>query len=361
MADGNEQEKTEQPSEKRLRESREEGDVAKSVEINSLAIFLTGTTIIYFTKESIGDKISGFAAFIFGSLNILKINPGMLEEYALKAVLFFFSILAPILIGLFIISLAAGYGQVGFKIATKALVPKFTHLNPLNGLKKVLVSSRSVSELVKSLLKLIIIASFAYWVLKDAVLDASALIQLTVPEILNFMVNSAFKLIWKISLVYAVFAGIDFIYQKFQHHKKQMMSKQELKEELKQSEGDQQIKGKIKSKQLMMARARMMQDVPKADVVITNPTHYSVALKYEIGSKYAPKVLAKGVDEIAKRIKEIAVNHGVPLHEDVELARALYKFCEVGEEIPTKLFKAVAQVLAYIYNLKNNRRKKNIV
>ena len=111
----------------------------------------------------------------------------------------------------------------------------------------------------------------------------------------------------------------------------------------------------------MMAKARMMQDVPKADVVITNPTHYAVALKYEIGSKYAPKVLAKGVDEIAQRIKEIAVKHGVPLHEDVELARALYKFCEVGEEIPTKLFKAVAQVLAYIYNLKNGRKKKTIV
>lgn len=361
MADENEQEKTEQPTEKRLRESREEGSVAKSMEINSLAIFLTGTTIIYFTKESIGNKISGFASYIFSSLNILKINSDQLGDYTLKAVLFFFSILAPILIGLFIISLAAGYGQVGFKIASKALLPKFSHLNPLNGLKKILISSQSISELIKSLLKLTIIALFAYWVLKDAVLDASALIQLTIQEIVNFMVNSAFKLIWKISLVYAVFAGMDFIYQKFQHHKKQMMSKEELKEEFKQSEGNPQLKGKIKSKQLMMAKARMMQDVPKADVVITNPTHYAVALKYEIGSKYAPKVLAKGVDEIAQRIKEIAVKHGVPLHEDVELARALYKFCEVGEEIPTKLFKAVAQVLAYIYNLKNGRKKKTIV
>ena len=241
MADENEQEKTEQPTEKRLRESREEGSVAKSMEINSLAIFLTGTTIIYFTKESIGNKISGFASYIFSSLNILKINSDQLGDYTLKAVLFFFSILAPILIGLFIISLAAGYGQVGFKIASKALLPKFSHLNPLNGLKKILISSQSISELIKSLLKLTIIALFAYWVLKDAVLDASALIQLTIQEIVNFMVNSAFKLIWKISLVYAVFAGMDFIYQKFQHHKKQMMSKEELKEEFKQSEGNPQL------------------------------------------------------------------------------------------------------------------------
>jgi flagellar biosynthetic protein FlhB len=161
--------------------------------------------------------------------------------------------------------------------------------------------------------------------------------------------------------MYVAFAGIDFIYQKFQHRKKQMMSKQEVTEEYKQSEGDPFIKSKIKSKQMMMAKARMMQDVPKADVVITNPTHFAVALKYEVGSKYAPKVLAKGVDEIAQKIKQIAAKHNVPIHEDVELARALYKYCNIGDEIPTKLFKAVAQVLAYIYNLRNSKKKKSII
>jgi flagellar biosynthesis protein FlhB len=361
MADVDGQEKTEQPSEKRIRESREKGEVAKSREINSLAIFLTGTAILYYSKSLIGGKVSSLSVYIFSSLNKLTINVDLLSEYALTAVLFFFSILAPILIGLVVISLAAGYGQVGFKLASKALIPKFSSLNPLNGIKKVLISAQSITELIKSLLKLTIISLFAYWVLKDTILDSSGLVELNIAEITDFMINTAFNFIWKISLVYSVFAGIDFIYQKFQHRKKQMMSKQELSEEHKQSEGDPHIKGKIKSKQMMMAKARMMQDVPKADVVITNPNHYAVALKYEVGSKYAPKVLAKGVDEIAQKIKEVARNHNVPIHEDVELARALYKYCNIGDEIPAKLFKAVAQVLAYIYNLRNSKKKKSII
>jgi len=361
MADVDGQEKTEQPSEKRLRESRERGEVAKSMEINSLAVFLTGTAILYYSKGLVGGKVSSLSVYIFSSLNKLTINSDLLGEYATAAVLFFFSILAPILIGLIIISLAAGYGQVGFKIASKALIPKFSNLNPLTGIKKVLISSRSVTEVIKSLLKLSIISFFAYWVLKDTILDSSGLVELTIPEIAEFMINTAFNFIWKISLMYVAFAGIDFIYQKFQHHKKQMMTKQELTEEYKQMEGDPFIKSKIKSKQMMMAKARMMQDVPKADVVITNPTHFAVALKYEVGSKYAPKVLAKGVDEIAQKIKQIAAKHNVPIHEDVELARALYKYCNIGDEIPTKLFKAVAQVLAYIYNLRNSKKKKSII
>ncbi|MCX6151040.1 MAG: flagellar biosynthesis protein FlhB [Ignavibacteriales bacterium] len=361
MAEVDGQEKTEQPSEKKLRETREKGEVAKSVEINSLAIFLTGTAILYYSKSFIGGKVSSFTTYIFSSLNTLTINPDLLGDYTIKAVLFFFSILSPILIGLVIMSLAAGYGQTGFKIATKALALKFSFLNPVSGLKKVFFSSHSITELVKSLIKLTIISLFAYWVLKDTILDSAGLMGLTIPEIAEFMIDTAFKFIWKISLVYIVFAAIDFIYQKFQHNKKQMMTKKELKDEYKASDGDPLIKGKIKSKQMMMAKARMMQDVPKADVVITNPTHLAIALKYELGSKFAPKVLAKGADEIAQKIKEIATKHNIPLHEDVELARALFKHCDVGDEIPTNLFKAVAQVLAYIFNLKNAKKKKTIV
>ncbi len=361
MAEVDGQEKTEQPSEKKIKETREKGSVAKSMEINSFAIFLAGTTAVYVTKGMIGNSISEFAITIFSSLNSLTITSDSLSEYALKGILFFFSVLAPILIVLVIVSLAASIGQVGFKFSLKPMAPKFTRMNPLTGIKNKFFSSHSFIEVFKALIKLTIVGLFAYWILQDIIDETVSLAGLTIAELFSYMIETAFRLIWKITLVYMIFAGIDFGYQKYKHKQEIMMTKQEQKEEMRNSEGDPFVKSKIKSKQMMMARSRMMQDVPKADVVITNPTHFAVALKYNAGSKYAPKVLAKGADAVAQRIKQIAKEHGVPLHEDVELARALFKSCEVGDEIPANLFKAVAQVLAYIFNLRNSRKKKSIV
>lgn len=183
----------------------------------------------------------------------------------------------------------------------------------------------------------------------------------SVEELLSFMAGTTFGFIWKISVVFAIIAGADFAYQKYKHKENLKMTKQEVKEEFKQMEGDPQIKGKIRSKQLMMARSRMMREIPKADVVITNPTHFAVALKYEATKKNAPKVIAKGVDAVAQRIKKVAQEHNIPLYEDKALARALFKTCEIGDEIPSNLYRAVAQVLAYIYKLKNKVKKKQII
>ena len=171
------------------------------------------------------------------------------------------------------------------------------------------------------------------------------------------MVDAAWELLWKISLLYIIIAAVDFIFQKKKFKKDMMMSKQEVKEENRQNEGDPQIKARIKKLQYQAARNRMMQSVPKADVVITNPTHYAVALKYDASKNAAPKVLAKGVDDLARKIKEVARENNIPVHEDRELARALYRICDIGDEIPSTLFKAVAQVLAYIYQIKNNKKK----
>jgi flagellar biosynthetic protein FlhB len=361
MAEVDGQEKTEEASGKRLDDSRNEGQVAKSMEINSLFIIVSGTALLYFTQGSIGNKVKEMTIYIFSSLNKLDINTNVLQDYTIKATLFFLSIIAPVLIGLAVISLAASYGQVGFRITPKALMPKFSKLNPANGIKNILFSSRTIVELIKSLVKLTIIALFSYWVLNDAVLGSINLIEYSIEEILSFMVKTSFGFVWKVSALFAFIAGSDFVYQKYHHKKTLMMTKQEVKDEMKQSEGDPFIKGKIKSKQLMMARSRMMKEIPKADVVITNPTHYAVALKYDIGKKNAPKVVGKGVDEVAQRIKRVAVENNIPLYEDRELAKALYRTCEIGDEIPSNLFKAVAQVLAYIYKLKNKIKKKSIV
>jgi len=361
MAKSDGQEKTEQATGKRLSESREKGQVAKSAEISSFAALLSGMGLLMIFQSHIGENMKLLAIYVFSSLHEFKLNFDVLSVLAVKGLLFFVSLIAPVVFGLMIIGVAVGYGQVGFKITLKALQPKFSKLNPLEGLKRVLFSSRSVVEVAKALLKLLVVGLFAYWVLSDIIAQSVGLVNYSVEEIFMFMVDSGLTFIWKICLAFAVIAFGDFAFQKYKHKKDLMMTKQEVKDENKQTEGDPLIKGKIRSKQMQMARSRMIQEVPTADVVITNPTHYAVALKYEIGKKNAPKVVAKGINEVAQRIKKVAQEHNVPLFEDVQLARALYKYCNIGDEIPANLYKAVAQILAYIFKLKNSAKKKSII
>jgi flagellar biosynthetic protein FlhB len=361
MAETDGQEKTEQATGKRQNDSRNEGKVAKSVEVNSLAIFTTGLLMIYLTQKYISSRLSDFSIGIFNTLDNLNVNKDFLQDFITHCLYFLFLTLAPILGTLLVIALVVNIAQVGFKITFKSLVPNLSKFNPVNGLKRIFVSTHSLIEVAKSLLKLAIIGGFTYSILAGLILNASMLAELTIPEVVNYMIEAAYTLLWKIVLVYAIIAAVDLIYQKFKFKKELMMTKQEIKEENKQMEGDPIIKARIRRLQYQAAKSRMMKNVPKADVVITNPTHFAVALRYDIKKDSAPRVLAKGVDELALRIKDVAAENGVPIHEDRELARALYKFCNIGEEIPAKLFKAVAQILAYIYKLKNSKKKKSII
>ena len=361
MAEADGQEKSEQPSAKRLEDAREKGQVARSREINSLAVFSTGLIVLYFTKGYIGDKFWSMTTYIFSSLDTFELSANILGVYAIKGALFFLSVVFPVLLAILIISMMVGYGQVGFKITPQALMPKGSKLDPIKGFKNSFLSSQPLVELLKSIVKLGLVGIVSYVILKTMVLNAVGLVNFTVNEIVRYMLENSIEFLWKVSLVYVVIAAVDFVYQKKKHKKELMMTKQEVKEETKQMEGDPHIKSKLKSKQFEMAQKRMMQDVPKADVVITNPTHYAVALKYEIGKNQAPIVLAKGKDEIAQKIKKIARENNVPLHEDVPLARALYNTCEVGQEIPENMFNTVAQILAYIYKLKQEKKKNSII
>ena len=357
MADTGGQEKTEEATGKRLEESRSEGQVPKSQEINSIAIFGMGLILIFMYKDFISGRLADLAKYVFSTIGQLEISLNLFQGYTYKAFLFVITTLAPIFIGLVIIALVAGYGQAGFKITPKALMPKFNKLDPVKGLKNKFFSAQPFVELLKSLVKFILLALFTYWELSDSIIYSAQLLNYTVGEILSFMVDTAWGFLWKIGLLYLIFSFADFAYQKYKHKKDMRMTKQEVKDENKDTEGDPLIKGKIKGKQFEMAQKRMMQDVPEADVVITNPTHVAVALKYDIGGSGAPKVVAKGLDNVAQKIKEIAKENNVHMHEDVQLARALYKQCEIGHEIPEELFKAVAQILAYVYKLKNNKKK----
>ncbi len=361
MAEKDGQEKSEQPTGKKLDDARDKGQVAKSMEINSLAVFGSGLVMLYLTKGFLGEKISDFTIEIFGSLEKFELNKAILQTYMFKWALFFLTLLAPVLIGIMVVALAANIAQVGFKFKTKVFKPSFSRFNPIAGIKRIFFSQSSFVEIAKSVAKLLIIGLFTYFIISKLIQDTTLLIELSVEEIVKFMLDAAFSLIWKIVLFYVAIAAIDFVFQKFKFKKEMMMSKQEVKEEYKQSEGDPNIKSRIRKQMLSMARKRMMKDVPTADVVVTNPTHFAIAIKYDLNKDNAPKVVAKGMDELAQRIKKIATENNVPLHEDKELARALYKSVEVGEEIPTKLFKAVAQILAYIFQMKRLKKKRSIV
>ncbi len=357
MADQNGQEKTEKATPRKLRKSREEGQVAKSMEISNFAVFSAGMFTLLFTRTFLAKQFYVLSRGIFENLNSLDLKINLLQMYATKAVLFFVISTAPFFAGVFIFAFAANVLQVGFKITPKALRPKFDKLNPLKGIKKVFFSAQSFVETIKSLLKFLIVGYLIYIFIEDLIHETTNLANFAVIDILKFMSNSVFHLIIKLSLLYAILAAADFIYQKYKFKKEMMMTKQEVKEEVKQTEGNPEIKSRIKSVQVEMARKRMMKELPTADVVITNPTHLAVALKYDPLKNGAPVVIAKGADLLAQRIKEIAREHDIYIYEDKPLARMLYRSCDIGQEIPEALFEAVAKVLAFVYGLRKKRKQ----
>ena len=250
-----------------------------------------------------------------------------------------------------IIALAANIAQVGFLLAPKALKPKFSTLNPKQGIKKV-ISSRGLVELAKSLLKIAVVGWVTWWTIREEFPNTLGLVHQTPEQILGFWGDVAFKIFLRAGVVWVFLAILDYSYQKWKMAKEMRMTKQEVKDEHKQREGDPQVKGRIRSIQREQARRRMMAAVPEADVVITNPTHYAVALAYRPEEMDAPKVVAKGADHLAQQIQVVAREHDVPVLQNRALARALYDSAEVDQYIPVDVYQAVAEVLALVYRLR---------
>ncbi len=258
----------------------------------------------------------------------------------------------PIMGGFMIVGLIASYSQVGIIFSRKALIPDFKKLNPISGVKK-LVSKRSLIKTAMSLLKLCIMCGIAYVSIMNDLEPLMELVSMRTEEIFSSASGLIFGITLKIAIILLILSLLDFLYQRWQHSKDLMMTKNEVKQESKQSEGDPLIKSRVKAAQREMSRKRMMQAIPDADVVVTNPTHYAVALKYDASTMEAPKVVGKGVDLIALKIREIAEKNNIPIVEDRVLARVLYSTVELDGEVPAKLYQAVAKVLSYVYQLRN--------
>ncbi len=354
------QEKTELATPRRLDESRNKGQVAKSVDVTTAGILLFGGLTVYSFGGPFIRNYQDFMKEILRNSASIKITEANVPALFNKFIITVAEFVLPIILIVFAIALAGEVAQVGFKFATK----KFTEglrfkqiFNPFGGIKRIFFSTNSIFELFKNLLKIVILGLVVWSVLynKDAMMIS--LMERPFTEIGVFMGAIAFELLWKVGLMYIFIAVADFYYQKWKFREDMKMTKKETKDESRQSEGDPMVKSRIRSIMRNRLRKLMMSKVPKADVVIVNPTHFAVALQYKSGDMNAPMVVAKGVDFLAQKIKEIAAINDVPIIENPPLARELYKFVDIDQEVPERLFKAVAEVLAYVYSLK---KKSNV-
>lgn len=355
MAEESFQEKTEPATDRKREEARGKGKVVRSVELNSALVLLFGLLVLYFGSTALVSGLASIARTAFTRSGSLVLNAENVHHMVSNGVVHIGVLVAPIVIGFLVIGLAAGYLQVGFMFSPKAMKPTFEKMNPLNGMKKILLSRRSVVELVKSIIKIVVVGMVAYGGLQDVLAETPTLVDSDPAGLLGFIGQAGFSIGLRTGLAFLVLAAVDYFYQRFEFEKEMRMSKEEVKEETKSTEGDPQVKSRVRSIQRRIAYRRMMQDVPRADVVVTNPTHLAVAIRYDVEKMNAPTVVAKGADLVALKIKEIALAHRIPVVEDRPLAQALYRSVEVGGQIPEKLFQAVAQLLAYIYRLRQEQ------
>ena len=346
-------EKTEEPTAKKRADARKKGQVGRSQELNTAFVLLVGFFSLKLLWDSIYLSIATYTTYVFSNLNqtvdtenILRIFIGIVLVLAKTAF--------PIMVFIMIIGLAINFFQVGLNFNTESIEFKLDKLNPINGFGRIF-SKRSLVELVKSIFKIIVIGFFLYRFIHEQILAMPQFMFFDLTTSLALVAEIIFQMAFIVIGVIMIMAFMDYGYQKWQTTQDLKMSKQEVKDEMKQTEGDPQIKGKIRQKQRQMAMARMMKEVPKADVIITNPTHYAVALSYEQGM-VAPTVIAKGQDLVAQRIKEIGREARVPIIENKPLARTLYAAVQVGDSVPQELYQAVAEVLAYVYRLRHARR-----
>lgn len=346
------QEKTEKATPKKRQEARKKGQVAKSQDLNTALILFLVFLYLLFSGGMIREQLLSMVRHSFQEYMLWDITERNIQrmfiEYSFQA----FYIAAPIMFVAMIAGVTANYMQVGSLFTTEVLKMQLNKLNPIQGAKKIF-SIRSIVELLKSLFKISFVGTAAFaviWLQFDQVLLLS---QKSVGKALSFLGLLTIQMGIASSLLLLILSIIDYIYQKYEHEKSIRMSKKDIKDEHKNTEGDPQIKSKIKEKQRQMAMQRMMQEVPEADVVITNPTHYAIAIKYDEKKADAPYVVAMGIDYVALRIRNIASSHDIVTVENKPLARALYSKLEIGDLIPEEFFKAVAEILAYVYRLKN--------
>jgi len=349
--------KTEEPTGKRLSQAREEGDIIVSQEVKSAASLAAILVVVWWVLPPVMNKAKSYLAILMAQPHLIRVTtePELVEMLRSLAARMTLLIAVPLAV-LLGAGFAAAFGQTGWLITTKKITPDLNKLNPLNGLKRIFSLNGAV-DLGKNILKMILVSFLFYLVVRGKVHFLPLLPTMELPDILSFLHQILVRLLMTILAVQVVIAGGDYMYQRHQYMKKLRMTKQEVKDEHRQSEGDPMVKARIRGLRLQRARQRMMAAVPKADVVVTNPTHFACALKYDPDSMNAPVLVAKGQDLVAFRIRELAEQHDIMIVENPPLARALYAAVEIDREVPPEHYKAVAEVISYVFRLKGKLRR----
>lgn len=358
MAENDDQDnaqKTEEPTAKKLREARQRGQVPLSREINNWIMLMVATVLIMTVSGSMFSELSGFMRLFIERSHDIPMGKGGVAAALSHSVLEVAKIMALPLLILMIAAFMGPFIQIGPIFSTETIMPKLEKISPMKGFKR-LFSKKSLMEFLKGLLKITIIGVVGVVILKPYFGQLDHMVGLPMMLILDELQSLAVKLMIGVLIVLIVVAVIDLVFQRYEFNQNMRMTKQEVKDEFKQTEGDPHIRARLRSLRAERARQRMMQNVPKADVVITNPTHFSIALQYNPEEMDAPVCVAKGIDEVALRIREVAKDHGIILYENIPLARSLYEVVEVDQMIPEDQYKAVAEVISFVFKKKGRSK-----
>ena len=341
-------EKTEAPTPKRRQEAREKGQVAKSQDLSAAMVLLAAMIGLQTLGPGIWRKLILITQSCLTSDRLVHADElGVSASLVARATMF---MLLPLLVIVFIAALVAVYWQVGFLLSTHPITPSLSKINPLAGFKR-MFSPRTFVSTITNIAKMLLLSAVAYWTISGGVSQIVFSVNMDHVDLYVFAADLLSRLGLHLALVMLILALFDFAYQRYRHEKDLKMSKEEVREELRRMEGDPLMKRRRREIQMKLAMQRIQRDVPKADVVLTNPTHYSIALRYDPENMAAPRVLAKGADLVAYRIRQVAAASGVPIVERPELVRMMYDVVEVGRDIPERFYEAVAEILAYVYEL----------
>lgn len=356
MAEQSGGEKTLPASPRKIQRAREKGNVAKSQDLSAAVMLLAAFLALWGLGPPAFRGLMGIGRFYFAEAHLLLLNDPDMQLLLLHAVMRSGLVVLPFMGVLVLAGLMINVAQFGILFSSEALTPKFEKLNPILGFQR-FVSLRTLVELIKSLMKLTLIASITWLSLRGRWEDILSLTHMSPWDGSAAAWGLVLMLWWRVALVMLVIGLFDFAFQRWQHGRDLMMTQQEARQELKELEGDPKIRQRVRQIQRQMAMQRMMADVPEADVVVTNPTTYAVALRYDVGDMAAPIVAAKGARLVAERIRDIAVEHDVPIVERPDLAKTLYRTVEVGQAVSEDLFRAVAEVMAYVYQIDRREEK----
>lgn len=349
--------KTEEPTAKKLADARKRGEVAQSREVNHSIILIAACFFMALMLPYMALQLSHPLKLFITDAHHLQFGRDLRESFTLLLLSLLKIIALPI--GVFVIAaLLSGFIQNGILFAPERLMPKLSKISPIEGFKR-MFSMRSIVEFAKGILKLALVAGIAALAVLPVIGSIEHFVGLPMAQLLAELHHLALRMMIGVTAFMVVVAFLDWMYQRFEFLKKMRMSRQDIKDEFKQTEGDPLIKQRLAQLRREKARQRMMADVPKADVVLTNPTHYAVALKYAPEEDFAPKLLAKGVDLVAQRIRNLAEEHNIPIVENPPLTRTLYATVEIGEEIQPEQYQAVAEIISYIFRLKGKTMPKN--